>query len=123
MIVQLNVSGEECTFSSWRHSKMYTPDTTANSQTEVVLTKINKNAAAKVYKNFSGTTDTIRHLKTFWVISNEMSVLLFILIWCYFSCLKIYSEKCLNNCFYEQMFFAIFVVKWDTGQLLLENNN
>ena len=44
---------------------MYTPDTTANSQTEVVLTKINKNAAAKVYKNFSGTTDTIRHLKTF----------------------------------------------------------
>ena len=102
---------------------MYTPDTTANSQTEVVLTKINKNAAAKVYKNFSGTTDTIRHLKTFWVISNEMSVLLFILIWCYFSCLKIYSEKCLNNCFYEQMFFEIFLVKWDTGQLLLENNN
>ena len=44
---------------------MYTPGTTANSQTEVVLTKINKNAAAKVYKNFSGTTDTIRHLKTF----------------------------------------------------------
>ena len=65
MIVQLNVSGEECTFSSWTHSKMYTPDTTANSQTEVVLTKINKNAAAKVYKNFSGTRDTIRHLKTF----------------------------------------------------------
>ena len=58
---------------------MYTPGTTANSQTEVVLTKINKNAAAKVYKNFSGTRDTIRHLKTFRVISNEMPVLLLIL--------------------------------------------
>ena len=79
MIVQLPVSGEECTFSSWRHSKMYTPGTTANSQTEVVLTKINKNAAVKVYKNFSGTRDTIRHLKTFRVISNEMPVLLLIL--------------------------------------------
>ena len=58
---------------------MYTPGTTVNSQTEVVLTKINKNAAAKVYKNFSGTRDTIRHLKTFRVISNEMPVLLLIL--------------------------------------------
>ena len=43
-------------------------------------TKINKNgAAAKVYKNFGGTRDTIRHLKTFRVISNEMPVLLLIL--------------------------------------------
>ena len=41
----------------------------------MVPTKINKNGAvAKVYKNFSGTWDTIRHLKT--VISNEMPVLL-----------------------------------------------
>ena len=40
-----------------------------------VPTKVNKNgAAAKVYKNFSGTRDTIRHLKTFRVISNEMPV-------------------------------------------------
>ena len=45
-----------------------------------VPTKINKNGAvAKVYKNFSGTRDTIRHLKTFRVIFNEMSVLLLIL--------------------------------------------
>ena len=94
---------------------MYTPDTTANSQTEVVLTKINKNAAAKVYKNFSGTRDTIRHLKTFRVISNEMPVLLLILSWCYFSCLKMYSEKFFNAYFYEQMLFEIFVAKGDTA--------
>ena len=77
MIVQLNVLEEECTFSPWGHSKMYTPGTIANSQTEGVPTKTSKNGAvAKVYKNFSGTRDTIRHLKTFRVISNEMSVLL-----------------------------------------------
>ena len=64
MIVQLNLSEEECAFSSWGTSKMYTPGTTANSQTQRVPTKINKNdAVAKVYKNFSGTRDTIRHLK------------------------------------------------------------
>ena len=77
MIVQLNLSEEECAFSSWGTSKMYTPGTIANSQTQRVPTKINKNdAVAKVYKNFSGTRDTIRHLKTFRVISNEMPVLL-----------------------------------------------
>ena len=43
-------------------------------------TKINKNGAAvKVYKNFSGTRDALRHLKTFRVISNEMPLLLLIL--------------------------------------------
>ena len=80
MIVQLNVLGEEWTFSSWGTSKMCTPGTIANSQTQRVPTKINKNcAAAKVYKNFIGTRGTIRHLKTFRVISNEMPVLLLIL--------------------------------------------
>ena len=62
------------------HSKMYTLGTIANSQTQTVSCKINKNGAvAKVYKNFSGTRDTKRHLKTFKVISNEMPVLLRIL--------------------------------------------
>ena len=57
---------------------MYTPGTIANSQR--VPTKINKNGTvAKVYKKFGGTRDTIRHLKTFRVISNEMQVLLLIL--------------------------------------------
>ena len=42
-----------------------------------VPTKINKNGAvAKEYKNFCGTRDTIRHLKTFRVFFNEMPVLL-----------------------------------------------
>ena len=59
---------------------MYTPGTIANSQTQRVPTKINKNGViAKVYKTFSETRDTIRHLKTFRLISNEMPVLLLIL--------------------------------------------
>ena len=62
------------------HSKMYTPGTIANLQTQRVATKIEKNGAvAKVYKNFNRIRDTIRHLKTFRVISNEIPVLLLIL--------------------------------------------
>ena len=57
---------------------MYTPGTIANSQTQRVPTEINKNGA-KVCENFSETRDTIRHLKTFRVISNEMPVLILIL--------------------------------------------
>ena len=76
--------------------------------------KINKNGAVfTVYKNFSGTGDTIRHLKTFRIISNEMSVLLLILSGCYFSCLKMYSDKFFNAYFYEQICFEIFVAKGD----------
>ena len=56
---------------------MYTPGNIANSQTERVPTKINKNGAVdNIYQNFSETRDTIRYLKTFRVISNEMPVLL-----------------------------------------------
>ena len=55
---------------------MYTPATIANSQVQRVPTKINKNGAvAKVYQNFSETRDTIRYLKTFRAISNEMPLL------------------------------------------------
>ena len=62
------------------HNKMYTPAAIANSQTQRVSTKINKNGAvAKIYKNFSRTRDTMRHLKTFRAISIEMPVLLLIL--------------------------------------------
>ena len=85
---------------------MYTLGTIANAQTQTVPCKINKNGAvAKVYKNFSGTRDTIRHLKTFRVIYIEMPVLLLIVSWCYFSCLKLYSDKFFNAYFYEQIFF------------------
>ena len=55
MIALLNVyiylcpQEEECTSSSRGHSKIYTPGTIANSQTDRVPTKINKNGAvAKV---------------------------------------------------------------------------
>ena len=59
---------------------MYTPGTKANSQTERVPTKINKNGSVvKVYKIFSGTRDVLRHIKTFRVIFNEMANLLLIL--------------------------------------------
>ena len=59
---------------------MYTPGTIANSQTQRVPTKIKKNGVvAKVYKNFSGTRDTIRYLKTSRAISSEKTVLLLIL--------------------------------------------
>ena len=60
------------------HSKMYTPGTIANPQIQRVPTKIKNGAVAKVYicKDFSGTRDTVRHLKTFRVICNEMPVFL-----------------------------------------------
>ena len=55
------------------HSKIYTPRTIANSHTQREPTKINNiGAVSKVYKNFNGTRGTIRHLKIFRVISNEM---------------------------------------------------
>ena len=55
-------------------------------------------------KNFIKTRDTIRHLQTFRVISDEMPVLLLILCWCYFSCLKMYSEKFLMLTFMSKFF-------------------
>ena len=59
------------------NGKMCSPGSIANSQTQEVPTKINKNGnVAKVYENFIGTRDAIRHLKTFRVSSNEMPVLL-----------------------------------------------
>ena len=36
---------EECTSFSWGHSKIYTPGTIANSQTDRALTEISKNCA------------------------------------------------------------------------------
>ena len=94
-------SGTQENGHSWHHSKFI----------DRAPTKINKNGAvAKVYKNFGGTRDTLRHWKTFRVTSDEMPVLL-ILSWCYFSCLKMYSDKFFNAYFYEQMFFEIFVAR------------
>ena len=73
-------------------------------------------AEVYIYKKFSGNRDNIRHLKTFRVIFNGMPALLLNLSWCYFSCLKVYSDKLFNAYFHEQKFFKIFVAKRDTGR-------
>ena len=48
------------------HSKMYAPGTIANSQTQMVPTKINKMVLLPkyIYNNFRGIMDTIRHLNS-----------------------------------------------------------
>ena len=104
MIVLLNVlfrkKSVPLTRHSWHHSKL----------TDRQGTDWNKQKwCCCQCKNFSRTRDTIRHLKTFIVISSEMPVLLLILCWCYFRCLKIYSEKFFNAYFCEQMHFEIFL--------------
>ena len=43
--VHLYPQEEQCTSSSWGHSKTYTPGTTTNSQTDRTPTKINKKGA------------------------------------------------------------------------------
>ena len=54
------------TFLPGGHSKMYTPGTIADSQTQRVPTNKKIVLLLKyIYKNFSGTRDTIMHLKTF----------------------------------------------------------
>ena len=57
---------------------MSTPGTIANSQTDRMLTKNNDGAVAKVRVSVE-LRDTVRYLKTFRVISNEMLALLRIL--------------------------------------------
>ena len=104
-------------FSSWGDNKTYTPGTIVNSQR--MPTKVNKNGAI-ASKNFNGTNGTLRHLKTFRIITNEMAVLLLILCWWYFSCLLMYLEKCFNINFHELIFFQIFVTKEDTCQFFWE---
>ena len=81
--VHLCPQEQECTSSSWVHSKMYTLGTIPNSQRDRAPVKMNKKGKACCQKkiccqskNFSRTKDTIRHLKTFRVNSNGMPVLL-----------------------------------------------
>ena len=85
---------EECTSSSWGQSKIYTLGTMANPQAEGTNWNRQKWCCCQS-KSFIKTRDAIRYLQTFRVISDEMPVLLLILCWWYFSCLKTYSEKCL----------------------------
>ena len=86
--VYLCLQEEECTYS-----KIYTPGTIANSKTDRTPTKKNHKWCCFQSNNFSRTRDTIRHLKSFRVISSEVLVLLLILCWYYFGCLKMYSEN------------------------------
>ena len=77
MILLLNVciyccsQEEECAPSSRGYNKIYAPGTITNSQKDKALTKINKNWCCCPVKNFSRTSDTIRHLQTFRVISKH----------------------------------------------------
>ena len=59
---------------------MYTHGTTVNSQ--MMPTKINKKGAIAIVRiiNYNGTCDNIRHLKTSKMISNEIPILLLILL-------------------------------------------
>ena len=47
-------------------------------------------------KNFNATSDTLRNLKTFRIITNEMPVLPLLLWWWYFRCLQMYSDNFLR---------------------------
>ena len=78
---------------------MYTPDTIANPQ--MTPTKINKNGAiAKDIILVEQAIGTIRHLKAFRIIFNEV-------LWnaSFTSYLLMYSGKFFNIYFYEQIFF------------------
>ena len=59
---------------------MYTPGTIANQQTHRTPTIRNNNGAVAKVRILQKLRDTVRHLKTFRVISNEMPVLLVMLM-------------------------------------------
>ena len=91
---------------------MYTPGTITNSQR--TPTKTNKNGAIAKVITLVKQSDTIRHLRAFKRTTNEMLVL-GILCWWYFGCLKMYSEKLFNIYFHKQIIFLIFVAKGGIG--------
>ena len=74
--VHLSPQEEECTSSSWGDSKMYTSGSIASSQR--MLTKIKETCTiAKI--RISVESDTVKHLKSFRIISREMPTSLLIL--------------------------------------------
>ena len=107
---------KQCSSSCWgrtvkcTHHGKFTGDTNWNKQKWCYCQS----------KNFSGTSDTVRYLKTCRIISSKMPVLLIPVLICqwYTICLEIYSEKYFNIFFHEEMFFHIFVTKRDTQQFL-----
>ena len=76
--VHLSSQEEECTSSSWEHSKIYTSGSIINSQR--MLTEINeKSATAKV--SIWVESYTVKHLKTFRIFSSQIKISLIILSW------------------------------------------
>ena len=104
--VHLCPQEEECTSSSWGDSKCtyLAPQQIHRRADKNGAVAPLRNSVAPPSKNFNGARDSIRHLKISRVISNEMPVLLLILCWCYFSCLKMYSEKFLMLTFMSKCF-------------------
>ena len=78
--VHMSPQEEECTTSSRGDSKMYTSGSTANSKRMLIVksNKIIKSCAIAKVKILV-ESDTVKHLKTFRIISIEMLISLLIL--------------------------------------------
>ena len=97
--------GKDCSSFSrgiiWQHSKV-----------AEASNWIKQNWCYYLSRNFSGIGDTVSHLKTFRVISNEVTISAVILCWWHISCLQMYSGQCFNIYFHAlKMVFQIFVPK------------
>ena len=68
---------EECASSSWGDNKMYASGNIANSQ-RMLLTKINESGAITKMRIWV-ESDSVKHLKTFRIIFNEINTSLLIL--------------------------------------------
>ena len=66
--VHLSLQEEECTYSSWGDSKMYTSAGIANSQR--MLTQIDENGTIAKISNWV-ESNTVKHLKAFRIIYSE----------------------------------------------------
>ena len=94
--VHVSPQEEECTSSSWGDGKICTCGSIVSQHKFTEHANWNKqNWCYCQNKNFSGTSDTIKHWKTFRIISNEIPISLPILLWRYFSCFQMYSENVL----------------------------
>ena len=82
--VHLFPQEEQCTYSSWGDSKMYTSGSIANSQR--MLIEINGSGAIAKIKIWKWYCQT---LKTFKIIFSKTKISLVILSWWYFGCLHI----------------------------------
>ena len=120
----MNVLSDVCIFSfrkknafSSGDSKIYTSESIANSQR--VLTEINESGAiAKVAIWME--SDLVKHLKTFRIISSEMSTWLLTLCWWHFSCLRIWIIFCIY--FHMSLIFFLIFAPKIYRSVVLKNN-